>query len=350
MRNMQRRIISSLLTTIMCLGLFFTTGLEAKAADQVAISIEYLYVKDDGSNAIVTKMVNVDKGTTWNDFLEVDEYKPENVIGASPSVKRVGIQRCFYAPDSISYFEDEIKNFNRYTDYALLEYYLYPDDYKEADFGFEYYEGDEIKDSGKGWTLLIPTSCVDGSEEAFAYIRSNFTIYDYLRDISNISGVELTISDYNGMYVLTFKAPAKSTNKTENSEKTEEVVQRQEPEQVQEVVVTEPTSETIADPSKAVTYIQAVNSINKNIDKIETDIKEGKVPANSPASINLGRYHSLSINTMTKFENVSVDVVLTYQYKGKTYTVKIPKGYKFDKNVSWYGPLYMYQLFGQSIK
>lgn len=334
----------------MCLGLFFTTGLEAKAADQVAISIEYLYVKDDGSNAFVTEMASVDKGTTWNTFLEVADYKPENVIGASPSVKRVGIQRCFYEPDNISYFVEEIKNFNQYTDYALLEYYLYPDEYKEADLAFEYYEGDEIKDAGKGWTLLIPSSYADGSEEAFEYIRSNFTIYDYLRDISNISGVELTISDSNGIYVLTFKAPAKSTNKTENSEKTEEVVQRQEPEQVQEVVVTEPTSETIADPSKAVTYVQAINSLLMNINQVENSIKAEKVTADTPAKVNLGNYNSLSANTMTKLENANVDIILTYQYKGKTYTVKIPKGYKFDNNIPWYGPLYMYQLFGQNVQ
>ncbi|MBO5293469.1 MAG: hypothetical protein J6B10_09855 [Lachnospiraceae bacterium] len=355
MKIMQKKALCSLLTAVMCLGLFFSTTIEAKADNQITVNIDYLYVKSDGSNGLITKTGSVEPGTLWGDFLYSDEYeefKPETVIGdSSIPVKQVGIQRCFSDPDSISDYEKEreIKNFNQYLDYAILEYYLYPDDYKEVFLSFEYYEGDEIKDSGTGASLLMPISYTCGEEQSIAYILDNYSIYSYLREYSNISGTTVAVTGTsnrdNDFYTLTFRAPATSSNN--NDKKSDS---KHKPKQKTEQTVTEPTAETIADPSKAVTYVQATNSLFMNIYQVENSIKAGTVTADTPAKVNLGNYHSLSANTMSKLGQANVDVILTYQYKGKTYTVKIPKGYQFDSDVPWYGPLYMYQLFGQNIQ
>ena len=68
-----KRVISGLLTAVMCLSLFFVTGLEAKAEGQINISIEYFYVNSEGKNAITTKNATVEEGTTWGEFLENDD-------------------------------------------------------------------------------------------------------------------------------------------------------------------------------------------------------------------------------------------------------------------------------------
>lgn len=369
MKIKQKKVICSLLTTVMCLGLFFSTNIEVKADNQITVNIDYLYVKGDGSNGLITKTASVASGTIWGDFLyedEYSEYKPENVISGT-SLQKVGIQRCFSAPDNISDFQksEEIKNFNQYTDYAILEYYLYPGDYKEIELSFEYYKGDKLEDSGKGFTLLMPSSYSCGDEDSIKFVLDNYSIFSYLREYSNISGmtVDVTEAFSNGeydFYTLTFRSPGTSSSKKHEksddieqdqaSEQKQEPEQTQEAEQKQEQIVTEPTTETITDPSKAVTYVQAVNSLIANVNQLENNIRAGKVTADTPAKINFGTYHSLSANTMAELGKANVDIILTYQYKGKTYTVKIPKGYKFDSNIAWYGPLYMYQLFGQNVQ
>ncbi len=350
MRKTIRKVVCGLLSTIMCFGLLATIRIDVKAAepDKVDINVDYLYVKTDGSNGLVSETVSVDVGKTWEKFFsEKTPNVPSDLMGGG-TLKTVGVQRVFSAPENISdtIKQEEIKKFNQYLDYALLEYCYYPDSYKEIDFCFEYFEGNVLTDAGTGWKLLVPAGASD--EETLRYICDNFTVYEYLRNITNVSGIKMTVSEINtDYYCLSLSVPGTSSGEACDTPKTQESKPESEP---VEEVVEEPTAETIADPSKAVNFIQATNSINMSIDKIASDVKEGKIQNNTPANINLGRYHSLSVNTITKLENVNVDVILKYQYKGKTYTVKIPKGYKFNKSIPWYGPLFMYQLFGQSVE
>lgn len=116
------------------------------------------------------------------------------------------------------------------------------------------------------------------------------------------------------------------------------------------VEVVEPTAATIDNPGSAATYQQAMSSTVVNVNRVAAQIAEGKAPEGTVATVNLGNYHSVSAKSMTEIEKANVDVQLTYRYMGRVFTVKIPKGYKFDKNIPWYGPLYMYMLFGQSIE
>ena len=224
-------------------------------------------------------------------FDEKAPNDPSDLMGGG-TLKTVGVQRVFSAPENISdtIKQEEIKKFNQYLDYALLEYYYYPDSYKEIDFCFEYFEGNVLTDSGNGWTLLVPASASD--EETLRYICDNFTVYEYLRNITNVSEIKITVSEINtDYYCLSLSVPGTSSGEACDTPKTQESKPESEP---VEEVVEEPTAETIADPSKAVNFIQATKSINMSIDKIASDVKAGKIQNNTPANINLGRYHSIS--------------------------------------------------------
>lgn len=109
------------------------------------------------------------------------------------------------------------------------------------------------------------------------------------------------------------------------------------------------TAATIANPAMSATYQQATASMLANINQVAAQIASGNAGANQVASVDMGKYNALSSETLSQVSTANVDVELTYVYEGLRFTILIPKGYQFDRTIPWYGPLYMFKLFGTGI-
>ena len=189
--KIMKKVLCGLIATAMCVGTLVVTGLDAKAAEEVKIDIEYLYINESGDNVFVNKIVSVPEGTTWGEFFEEGSYLPEAVVsdaiaGAkwTPTIQRI--------IDSYDMQKDKvITRFNQYTDTALLEFYGYTGDYKEVAFGFETIFEGECVDSGTGGTLILPTKYEFGSEEAIKYFENNYKVIDYLEKVSKLGDVTI---------------------------------------------------------------------------------------------------------------------------------------------------------------
>ena len=78
--KIMKKVLCGLIATAMCVGTLVVTGLDAKAAEEVKIDIEYLYINESGDNVFVNKIVSVPEGTTWGEFFEEGSYLPEAVV------------------------------------------------------------------------------------------------------------------------------------------------------------------------------------------------------------------------------------------------------------------------------
>lgn len=168
---------------------------EVYAAEQVKIEISYIYVNDSGENSLYVDTQYVPAGTNWGTFFGTYQKCFENgtiTDADANNAWEVHVQNIQYS-NTDSYYLQEICNFNRYSDCAYVTFYGYPETYEHAFFSFEYLENDELIDSGTGWDLLMPVRYVYGSDEALAFVRRNAGIYDYIAEICNKEGAQVTV-------------------------------------------------------------------------------------------------------------------------------------------------------------
>lgn len=75
---------------------------------------------------------------------------------------------------------------------------------------------------------------------------------------------------------------------------------------------------------------------------------------NTPAALNLGRSSFICTSSLPScimhelLEKKDVSLRLEFTYQDKEYVIVIPAGAALDEDVSWYGPLYLEQHFGNS--
>lgn len=167
-------VLIMLALTIVMLGLPMFTQ-TVKADEQVKIEISYLYVNAAGENSSYLDTQYVPAGTTWGDFFANYQkcYNGGVITDANPENQWTqSVQRTTYQDETACYGE-EIKNFNQYSDCALVDIYGIPASYKEIGIDYGYFVDGEALDGGAGWSLLLPSSYAYGSPEAIDYIKRN---------------------------------------------------------------------------------------------------------------------------------------------------------------------------------
>ena len=178
-----------------------------KAEEQVKINIEYVYVNADGENSYYLDTQYVPVGTTWGSFFDNYQrcYSSGIITDADANNEwDMYVQNMLCGEEENSYYNlitksEEITTFNQYSDSAYVTFYGYPSTYKYAYFGFEYYENDELLDSGTGWTILIPEAYGFASDEAIAFVDRNKGIYSFIAELCNAPGVSVSVEgDYEG--------------------------------------------------------------------------------------------------------------------------------------------------------
>lgn len=100
--------------------------------------------------------------------------------------------------------------------------------------------------------------------------------------------------------------------------------------------------------SERVTLPVADKVMEKLNNSFETQLKSAQ--QGGTVTLELGDWNSLQNKFMKKIQDSKVDVTLKYNYKGKKYTVIIPaNGFK-DMGVEWYGPVFLYSIYGGTIE
>lgn len=188
-------IVLALAVAMMGLPMFTQT---VKAEEQVKVEVTYIYVNANGDNNLYVDIQYVPVGTTWGDFFAGYQkcYNSGVIADANPKNQwKQSVQNVTYQKDTDCY-ADEIKNFNQYTDCALVTLRGLPANYEEIGVSFEYYENGECVDSGTGWDLLMPSAYAFGSEEAINYIARNKSIHSFIEEYCNRPGVVVEIEAY----------------------------------------------------------------------------------------------------------------------------------------------------------
>ncbi|MBQ0042275.1 MAG: hypothetical protein KBS85_02975 [Lachnospiraceae bacterium] len=100
--------------------------------------------------------------------------------------------------------------------------------------------------------------------------------------------------------------------------------------------------------SERVTLPVANKVLEKLNNSFETQLKSAQ--QGGTVTLELGDWNSLQNKFMKKIQDSKVDVTLKYNYKGKKYTIIIPaNGFK-DMGVEWYGPAFLYSIYGGTIE
>lgn len=74
------------------------------------------------------------------------------------------------------------------------------------------------------------------------------------------------------------------------------------------------------------------------------------IPTGGKVTLELGNWNSLKNSFMNKIQDSGASVTLKYNYKNKKYTIVIPaNGFK-DMGVEWYGPAFLYSIYGGTIE
>lgn len=193
MRKLKNVIVAFAAFALM-LASFCGGAVPVKAEEQVKIEITYLYVNEAGDNSMYVDVQYVPEGTTWGEFF--GSYQKCYERGAledsnAQNEWEMYIQNVHYSSTE-SYYSNEIHNFNQYMDCALVTCYGYPATYQHAFIAFEYYVGEENKDSGTGWDLLMPSDYVYGSSEAIDFVKKNVGVHDYIAAYIEKPGATVT--------------------------------------------------------------------------------------------------------------------------------------------------------------
>lgn len=80
------------------------------------------------------------------------------------------------------------------------------------------------------------------------------------------------------------------------------------------------------------------------------DVQVKSVPQGGKVTLELGDWNSLQNKFMKKIQDSGASVTLKYNYNKKKYTVVIPAGGFIDMGVEWYGPAFLYSIYGGTIE
>lgn len=84
----------------------------------------------------------------------------------------------------------------------------------------------------------------------------------------------------------------------------------------------------------------------------EANLRNEIITAEAGSTVTITREQG--INTLsnalmkTLLKRGDVALVFEYSYKGVDYTIEIPAGEALDDDIPWYGPLYLYSIYGKS--
>lgn len=84
----------------------------------------------------------------------------------------------------------------------------------------------------------------------------------------------------------------------------------------------------------------------------EAKFEDEIVAAEAGSTVTINREQG--INTLsnafmkTLLERGDVTLVFEYSYEGVDYTIEIPAGEALDDDIPWYGPLYLYSIYGKN--
>lgn len=122
-------------------------------------------------------------------------------------------------------------------------------------------------------------------------------------------------------------------------------------------VVREATEST---PGERVYKCDCGNIAQRDVIPVETkimerinnslDVQVKSVPQGGKVTLELGDWNSLQNKFMKKIQNSGATVTLKYNYNKKKYTIIIPAdGFK-DMGIEWYGPAFLYSIYGGTIE
>lgn len=90
---------------------------------------------------------------------------------------------------------------------------------------------------------------------------------------------------------------------------------------------------------------KVMERINNNL-----DVQVKSVPQGGKVTLELGDWNSLQNKFMKKIQDSGASVTLKYNYNKKKYTIVIPAGGFKDMGVEWYGPAFLYSIYGGTIE
>ncbi len=185
--------LAMLALTLACLPMSAQT---VKAEEQIRVEVTYYYVNSAGENSIYVDNQYVPEGTTWGEFFGSYQRCYTNGVLADANAGNnweLHVQNTSY-PNEADCYSYGIRNFNQYTDCALVTFYGLPSTYKHAYFAFEALENGECIDSGTGWDFLIPSEYAAGGAEALAYAERNRHIHTYIEEYCQRPGAVVSMA------------------------------------------------------------------------------------------------------------------------------------------------------------
>lgn len=166
---------------MMCLPVFTQT---VKAEETVDLSIYYYYVNTSGYSSYYEDTLSVSGDMTWNEVNEICESNAATLFADANE------DNVWEASGNGCWESDQVQE----STIRYQHVYGYPSTYKPACFSV-YYNGAMVRSL---LTFLIPTEYAYGSEEAFAYVESNLSMYttgtySIIAELYNREGVSVTV-------------------------------------------------------------------------------------------------------------------------------------------------------------
>ena len=319
-----KKVLGGLFALALMVALFTGTGMEARAAEQIEVEITYIYVDNNGNNAIYIDSENVDAGTTWGSFFSSYAKCYENGTisnaNAGNNWNTVSVQNTLYN-DISQCSGNPITKFNSYVDVALVTFYGIPTGYRHGFYSFQALKKGEHIDSGTGWDFLVPTANEYGSEAAIEYAKDNLRMYDYIWNYCNVPGATWEVTaprtpsqgQWDG-YLVTINLPAGSS--TKNSDTSDKNIEKQE-------VQTPENNYGVFQESVKQSVDTAIAAATKAAQEAAV---AGKTADVKPVAIDTGVWISFKGDVYKKLQDSGLPVQITFFYKGARYRVDIPAG------------------------
>lgn len=123
------------------------------------------------------------------------------------------------------------------------------------------------------------------------------------------------------------------------------------------MMVTASTNSTVSAGSNATASANNTVSAGSSTGASAFQVSEAKlqnkiITAEAGSTVTITR--NQGINTLsnafmkTLLKRGDVALVFEYSYKGVDYTIEIPAGEALDDDIPWYGPLYLYSIYGKN--
>jgi len=321
----KKRIMNWLLTFALVVGVFVMSGVEAKAAEQIDVVIQSLYIDTSGNNRIVFDRVQTEVGTTWIDFLaeyNLDEHNPSDVMTGAEWTTEIQLYGNTGVDDPNRLKENDTIGSNAYHIWRMG----IPSGYERSAFTFAVHQNGTVLDQGVGGDIIRCTSYERFSEEDYAYIRNNVVIYGFMEAYLSVEGTTVELSPYpnNQAYIFDITWPDSaeevptisdtSTNDSDNSSDEPSVKEEPQTPENNYIVFHESVK---ADIDIAIAQAQKAAQ--------EAVANGTRTPAN-PIVINTGVWISFRGDVYQKMQDSGLPVQITFMYKGIRYRVNVPAG------------------------